>query len=91
MTRTATMRTAKLFTSGGSQAVRLPAEYRFEASEVFVHRDGLTGDVILSSCPRSSWAEFEALRIELGPLPSDFLAHREQPSEARDPLRDFAE
>lgn len=84
---TATTRRAKLFTSGGSQAVRLPAEYRFEASEVYVHRDGLTGDVILSSRPRSSWDEFEALRAELGPLPADFLADREQPSETRDPLR----
>ncbi len=87
MAGTATTRMAKLFTSGGSQAVRLPAEYRFDASEVYVHRDGLTGDVILSNRPRSSWDEFEALRAELGPLPADFLADREQPSETRDPLR----
>ncbi|MGA7814764.1 antitoxin, partial [Caballeronia sp.] len=29
-------RIAKLFTSGGSQAVRLPAEFRFEGKEVFI-------------------------------------------------------
>jgi antitoxin VapB len=28
------MTKAKLFTTGGSQAVRLPAEFRFEGSEV---------------------------------------------------------
>jgi virulence-associated protein VagC len=33
-------RTAKLFASGGSQAVRLPAEYRFAGKEVFIYRDG---------------------------------------------------
>ena len=30
---------AKLFCSGRSQAVRLPAEFRFEGTEVEVHRD----------------------------------------------------
>jgi antitoxin VapB len=29
-----TYKTAKLFTNGGSQAVRLPAEFRFEGDEV---------------------------------------------------------
>jgi antitoxin VapB len=33
-------RTAKLFASGGSQAVRLPADFRFARKEVFVYRDG---------------------------------------------------
>ncbi|HEX9701860.1 MAG TPA: AbrB/MazE/SpoVT family DNA-binding domain-containing protein, partial [Rhodospirillales bacterium] len=41
-------RTAKLFKNGRSQAVRLPAEFRFEGQEVFVRRDAATGDVILS-------------------------------------------
>ena len=41
-------KTAKLFRNGRSQAVRLPSEYRFEGSEVFVRRDPATGDVILT-------------------------------------------
>jgi len=32
------MNTAKLFTNGRSQAVRLPKEFRFEGSEVIVTR-----------------------------------------------------
>ena len=48
--------TAKLFTSGRSQAVRLPSEFRFEGNEVFIRRDPLTGDVILSRKP-ADWAE----------------------------------
>jgi antitoxin VapB len=34
------MDTAKLFSSGRSQAVRLPKEYRFEGTEVFVKHFG---------------------------------------------------
>ena len=37
------MTKAKLFTTGGSQAVRLPAEFRFEGSEVDIRRDPVTG------------------------------------------------
>lgn len=33
-------RTAKLFWTGRSQAVRLPKEFRFEGSEVRITRDG---------------------------------------------------
>jgi antitoxin VapB len=35
------MKVAKLFKSGGSQAVRLPKEFRFKGSEVYVERDGV--------------------------------------------------
>jgi antitoxin VapB len=37
------MTKAKLFTTGGSQAVRLPAEFRFEGSEVNIRCDPVTG------------------------------------------------
>lgn len=43
------MQTAKLFKNGRSQAVRLPAEYRFEGDEVLIRRDPVTGDIILSA------------------------------------------
>lgn len=83
-----TPKTAKLFTTGGSQAVRLPAEFRFDPGQdqVYVRRDARTGDVILSTAPRAAWADFMSLRAELGPLPADFLSDREQGSEARDPF-----
>jgi antitoxin VapB len=86
-----TPKTAKLFTTGGSQAVRLPAEFRFAADMVYVRRDARTGDVILSTEPRASWTEFMALRNELGPFPEDFLADRQQSSETRDPLSGWHE
>jgi antitoxin VapB len=42
------MTKAKIFTNGGSQAVRLPAEFRFDGDEVDVRRDAVSGDIILS-------------------------------------------
>ena len=34
------IRTAKVFKSGNSQAVRLPADFRIDAKEVYVKRNG---------------------------------------------------
>ncbi len=75
--------TAKLFRNGRSQAVRLPAEYRFEGSEVYVRRDPRTGDVILSRRPES-WQEFFELLKNVD-IPGDFLSDRDQtPPQKRD-------
>lgn len=73
-----TAKTATIFMNGGSQAVRLPAEFRFDAERVYVRRDPRTGDVILSSRPPSDWRAFMALREQLGPIPEaeDFLEDR---------------
>ena len=51
--------TAKLFTVGADQAVRLPLgfEFEFDAQEVFIRKDAATGDVILSRRP-SDWLGF---------------------------------
>ena len=54
------MRPAKLFSHGGSQAVRLPKEFRFEGTEVYVRRVG--NEVVLSAVPPlSADALFDAL------------------------------
>jgi len=74
---------AKLFMTGGSQAVRLPAEFRFEGSQVDIRRDPVTGEVVLSK-PRNSWDEYFDWVRRLG-LPDDFLKGRDQP---KDDLRD---
>lgn len=39
-------RTAKLFTNGGSQAVRLPKEFRFPGDRVRIHR--VKGGILLA-------------------------------------------
>ena len=60
------MTTAKLFQHGGSQAVRLPKEFRFDGAEVLIRREGNT--VVLE--PSDDWPEgyFESL----GKLSADF-------------------
>lgn len=67
-------KTAKLFRNGRSQAVRLPADFRFPGSEVYVRRDPATGDVILSRRP-DSWQDFFDLVDGLD-IPEDFLSKR---------------
>ena len=78
--------TAKIFTTGRSQAVRLPLAYRFEGREVFIRRDPATGDVILSQRPRD-WADFFTVDAT-AVVPADFLspADRAQGTHPRDPL-----
>ncbi len=56
---------ARVFQNGRSQAVRIPAEYRFKASEVYIHRDPQSGVVSLSEKPfrrpsEEIFAEFDA-------------------------------
>ena len=46
---------AKIFMNGRSQAVRLPKEFRFNADEVFVQKQG--SQVILST-KEPGWDEF---------------------------------
>jgi antitoxin VapB len=82
---------AKLFNTGGSQAVRLPVEFRFDEDQVFIRRDERTGDVILSRRPRAQWSDFMTLRAQLGPLPDDFLRDRQQSAQDRDPFEDWHE
>jgi antitoxin VapB len=67
-------RTAKLFRNGRSMAVRLPMDFRFEGTEVFIRRDSSTGDVILSRRPES-WTSFFALADAAG-VPEDFMSDR---------------
>lgn len=79
------VQTAKLFKNGRSQAVRLPAEFRFEGAEVQIRRDAEIADVILSPINKSfaDWLEeherllasmTEEERKEL----DEFLADRDQ-------------
>jgi antitoxin VapB len=63
--------TAKLFMNGRSQAVRLPAEFRFSGREVFIEREG---DAVILRPKSVGWDDFFARPSE---VPSDFLADRE--------------
>lgn len=49
------MMTAKLFGNGGSQAVRLPKECRFEGDEVAVNK---IGDIVILMPKENKWSGF---------------------------------
>ena len=78
------MARAKIFKHGGSQAVRLPKEFRFEVDEVDIRREG---DAVILKAPtvrkrtpeemKAFWARIDAIRGD------DELAYPEQP-----PLQD---
>ena len=76
-------RRAKVFRNGRSQAVRLPAEFRFDSSEVYIRRDPHSGDVILSRKP-GTWREIFRL-LDAAGVPDDFLADRQQGPPQRRP------
>jgi antitoxin VapB len=67
---------AKVFMSGRSQAVRIPAEFRFTAKEVYIRRTP-TGDIVLSPRPeKKSLKEVYALLDDAG-VPDDFISGRD--------------
>jgi antitoxin VapB len=68
---------ASLFMNGKSQAVRIPAQFRFKGDRVYVRRDPASGDLVLSEKPELSWKEFFAAHRGHG-APEDFLSDREQ-------------
>lgn len=69
-------RIAKLFKNGASQAVRLPAEFRFDGTEVYATLDDQTGDVILSNRPGArSWSEFFELMRTIE-VPDGYMTDR---------------
>lgn len=69
------MKSAKIFKSGNSQAVRLPREFRFDADEVYIKKVGRGVILIPKDDP---WEMFEE---GLGEFTEDFLrGERMQPS-----------
>ena len=70
------MKVAKLITHGGSQAVRLPKEFRFEGTEVHVRRMG--DEVVLSAQPP---ADLQAMLDALDDFEPGVRLEREQPAQ----------
>ena len=75
------MQTARLFQNGGSQAVRLPREFRFEGDEVIVKK---VGAAVMLFPKRYAYTD---LKEALDLLDPEFQIQREQPRE--DDRRDF--
>ncbi len=79
--------TAKVFTTGNSQAVRLPKAFRVSASEMWISKNEVTGEIILK--PKDEDQRRRNLEklfrmIEEDPLPDEFLS---EASRQNDPPR----
>jgi len=61
------MKTARVFKSGNSQAIRLPKEYRFNGSDVEIFKRG--DELVLREKRRGLGRAFELLAS----LPDDFM------------------
>ena len=64
------METAKIFTNGGSQAVRLPKNYRFDTDEVMVNR---VGNVVMLIPKDDRW---QSVLESLNMFTEDFLKEK---------------
>ena len=62
---------ARLFTNGRSQAVRIPKAYQFEGvSEVLIRKEG---DALILTPARRTWTSYAG---EAPPVGDDFMAER---------------
>ncbi len=73
------MKTAKVFKSGNSQAVRIPKEFQLEVEEVEIRRKG---ESLILRSKRQSWA---ALIDSLKKFTDDFMedGRRQPPAQDR--------
>jgi antitoxin VapB len=69
------MKIAKLFKNGNSQAVRLPKEFRFEGTQVYIKK---MGEAVVLFPYEDSW---QTLFESLDQFSDDFMESREQPEE----------
>jgi antitoxin VapB len=75
----------RVFMSGRSQHVTIPAEFRFTTDEVYVRRDRRRGDLILSPAPKN-WQDIFAA-LDAAELPENFMEDRDQGApDVREPL-----
>ena len=67
------MKTARIFVNGRSQAVRLPKEFRFSATEVYIKK---MGNMVILLPKDDPWAP---LINSLNQFTDDFMQTRDQP------------
>lgn len=70
--------TAKIFTNGNSQAVRLPKAFRVNVDEMWITRNEVTGEITLKPKDTETLRQrrLDALMAAIAetPLPDDFLS-----------------
>ncbi len=71
------MQTAKIFTNGRSQAIRLPKEFRFSGDDVYINK---IGKIVILIPKDDPWS---VLANSLDQFSDDFMEERSQPPQDR--------
>ena len=82
--------TAKVFSTGHSQAVRLPKAFRVNTSEMWISKNEVTGEITLKPKPTEDSLEAFFALLKSQPASEEFLQPRND-SPARNPFADWAE
>ncbi|MBT9489383.1 MAG: AbrB/MazE/SpoVT family DNA-binding domain-containing protein [Rubrivivax sp.] len=80
--------TAKVFTTGNSQAVRLPKAFRVDARELWITRNEHTGEITLKPKPDANALHSFLLELQSLPPGDEFVPPRDDRPRA-DPLADW--
>jgi antitoxin VapB len=82
--------TAKVFTTGNSQAVRLPKAFRVETTEMWITRNERTGEITLKPKPDANALEAFLLELRSQPPSEEFVPPRDD-APREDPLAGWVE
>jgi antitoxin VapB len=77
--------TAKVFTTGNSQAIRLPRAYRVEVREMWITKNERTGEITLRPKPEPEALVAFMTALQSTPATEEFLLPRDDAAQA-DPL-----
>jgi antitoxin VapB len=88
--------TAKVFTNGNSQAIRLPKAFRVDVDEMWIARNEVTGEITLKPKDTETLRKrrLDALMAAIAdnPLPDDFLSDASRQNHPpKNPFVDWAE
>lgn len=88
--------TAKVFTNGHSQAIRLPKAFRVDVDEMWIARNEVTGEITLKPKDTETLRKrrLDALMAAItdNPLPDDFLSDASRQNDPpQNPFADWAD
>lgn len=82
--------TAKIFSTGNSQAVRLPKAFRVDVSEMWIAKNEVTGEITLKPKPAPDALTTFIAELSTMPVSDEFLQRRDS-HERPNPFEDWAQ